>query len=280
MPKSNTSKMNRSYATNIVSNNSCVSVCLYSRSVIYNFVISERNINETLFLNSINVGKTELTLKVGTIVKAGDKYKYEYFRCLTPLRPCSILYSSFKQKIKVIAKPYIHFKKRPSAIAWWHGVSFAAEIGVIGTEQGEIVFINLETGQQDDSSMCVEEIVNTFILLLLTVLHRQQPSVTFRSEFMPLTHPLEFNGDSDKVSELMAADEDSMIFTCGHQYLLSTYKSETVPRMEADLLALRSPLPSTAQLLGSILIQSHKPETLCPPCLTQVLKDATKSVDR
>ncbi|XP_014238652.1 uncharacterized protein LOC106660234 [Trichogramma pretiosum] len=86
--------------------------------------------------------------------------------------------------------------------------------------------------------------------------------------------------DSDKVSELMAADEDSMIFTCGHQYLLSTYKSETVPRMEADLLALRSPLPSTAQLLGSILIQSHKPETLCPPCLTQVLKDATKSVDR
>ena len=67
-----------------------------------------------------------------------------------------------------------------------------------------------------------------------------------------------------------------MIFTCGHQYLLSTYQSEAVPNLEADLLALNSPLPSTAQLLGSILCQSHKPETLCPPCLSQVLKNVPK----
>ncbi|XP_031777146.1 uncharacterized protein LOC100677930 isoform X2 [Nasonia vitripennis] len=84
--------------------------------------------------------------------------------------------------------------------------------------------------------------------------------------------------DPDKVSELLSAEEDSMIFTCGHQFLISTYQSEAVPRMEAELLALQPPLPSTVQLLGSILYQSYKPETLCPLCLSQVLKDAGKDV--
>lgn len=35
---------------------------------------------------------------------------------------------------------------RPTALAWWKGSSFAAQIGIIGTEQGEIIFINLESG--------------------------------------------------------------------------------------------------------------------------------------
>jgi hypothetical protein len=41
---------------------------------------------------------------------------------------------------------------RPSTIAWWRGVSFSGEIGIIGTEQGEIIFVNLETGQQVGST--------------------------------------------------------------------------------------------------------------------------------
>jgi hypothetical protein len=80
------------------------------------------------------------------------------------------------------------------------------------------------------------------------------------------------------VSELFTSDEDSMIFTCGHQFLMSSYQSEAIPRLEAELLTLRSPLPSTAQLLGSVLSQSNKPETLCPLCLSQVLKDTAKDV--
>ncbi|XP_014210897.1 uncharacterized protein LOC106641130 [Copidosoma floridanum] len=85
--------------------------------------------------------------------------------------------------------------------------------------------------------------------------------------------------DADKVSELLNAEEDSMIFTCGHQYSMSAYQSEAVPKMETELLTLQPPLPSTAQLLGTMLNQSHKPETVCPACLSQVLKDAAKSVN-
>ncbi|XP_011499761.1 PREDICTED: uncharacterized protein LOC105363708 [Ceratosolen solmsi marchali] len=84
--------------------------------------------------------------------------------------------------------------------------------------------------------------------------------------------------DPEVVSELFTADEDSMIFTCGHQFLMSAYQSEAIPRMEAELLTLRSPLPSTAQFLGSVLSQTNKPETLCPLCLSQVLKDTAKNV--
>ncbi|XP_058799619.1 uncharacterized protein LOC131669061 isoform X2 [Phymastichus coffea] len=84
--------------------------------------------------------------------------------------------------------------------------------------------------------------------------------------------------DPDKISELFAAEEDSMIFTCGHNFLVSNYRSEAVPRMEADLLSFQSPLPSTAQLLGSILYKSYKPETVCPLCLSRILKDMTKDV--
>lgn len=80
------------------------------------------------------------------------------------------------------------------------------------------------------------------------------------------------------MSQLLTAEEDSMIFTCGHQFLMSAYNSEAIPRMEAELLSHQSPLPSTAQLLSSTLYQSYKPETLCPLCLTQSLKDTTKDI--
>ncbi|XP_011299545.1 uncharacterized protein ca [Fopius arisanus] len=36
---------------------------------------------------------------------------------------------------------------RPTALTWWQGVTQSSHIGVIGTEDGEVVFINLENGQ-------------------------------------------------------------------------------------------------------------------------------------
>ncbi|XP_015431451.1 PREDICTED: uncharacterized protein LOC107187791 [Dufourea novaeangliae] len=37
---------------------------------------------------------------------------------------------------------------KPTAIVWWHDTATPAEIGIIGTEHGEIIFINLGTGHQ------------------------------------------------------------------------------------------------------------------------------------
>ena len=68
-----------------------------------------------------------------------------------------------------------------------------------------------------------------------------------------------------------------MIFTCGHSFLMSTYKSEIIPRMQAEFLSLETPLPGTAEYLSSILQNSCKPETLCPTCLPQVFKNVLKN---
>lgn len=37
-------------------------------------------------------------------------------------------------------------------MVWWEGVSFDGQIGIIGTEQGELIFINLEIGKQVGST--------------------------------------------------------------------------------------------------------------------------------
>ncbi|XP_034951162.1 uncharacterized protein ca [Chelonus insularis] len=41
---------------------------------------------------------------------------------------------------------------RPRALTWWQGVTQCSHIGIIGTEEGEIIFINLENGQWIDST--------------------------------------------------------------------------------------------------------------------------------
>ncbi|XP_015122188.1 uncharacterized protein LOC107044705 [Diachasma alloeum] len=36
---------------------------------------------------------------------------------------------------------------RPTALTWWQGVTQSSHIGVVGTEDGEVIFVNLENGQ-------------------------------------------------------------------------------------------------------------------------------------
>ena len=70
-----------------------------------------------------------------------------------------------------------------------------------------------------------------------------------------------------------------MVFTCGHHYPLSVYKSEVIPNMEAELLMAQPlPLPCTAQLLGNILSRVCKAETLCPMCVPRALKTAVNNL--
>lgn len=40
------------------------------------------------------------------------------------------------------------FLFRPSALVWWEGVVDCGHVGIIGTEHGEIILVDLETGRQ------------------------------------------------------------------------------------------------------------------------------------
>lgn len=80
--------------------------------------------------------------------------------------------------------------------------------------------------------------------------------------------------ESAKINQLLTTEEDCMVFTCGHNYLISTFKTETVSKMETDLLSLTSPLPATANYLGSNFYKSCKTEMICPSCLPQMFKNA------
>ncbi|KAJ8687906.1 hypothetical protein QAD02_023701, partial [Eretmocerus hayati] len=72
---------------------------------------------------------------------------------------------------------------RPSAMVWWQAVSFSGQIGIMGTEQGEIIFINLESGQQSGStsvdgrvtklSICQDTELDTVTLLITNHLRKQ-----------------------------------------------------------------------------------------------------------
>lgn len=75
----------------------------------------------------------------------------------------------------------------------------------------------------------------------------------------------------------LAADEDTMVFTCGHHFPLSTYKTEVISTMETELLTSESlVLPCTAQYLGKMLFQTSKPEILCPLCIPRALETLVK----
>ncbi|XP_034188520.2 RCC1 and BTB domain containing protein claret [Osmia lignaria lignaria] len=83
--------------------------------------------------------------------------------------------------------------------------------------------------------------------------------------------------DPDTVYRFLAAEEDTMVFTCGHHFPLSTYKTEVISTMETELLTSESlVLPCTAQYLGKMLFQTSKPEILCPLCIPRALETLVK----
>ncbi|OAD60135.1 X-linked retinitis pigmentosa GTPase regulator like protein [Eufriesea mexicana] len=83
--------------------------------------------------------------------------------------------------------------------------------------------------------------------------------------------------DPDAVYRFLDTEEDTMIFTCGHHFPLSTYKTEIISTMETELLTSESlVLPCTAQYLGEMLSQTTKPEILCPLCIPRALETLVK----
>ncbi|XP_046477721.1 uncharacterized protein ca [Neodiprion pinetum] len=85
----------------------------------------------------------------------------------------------------------------------------------------------------------------------------------------------------DDVSSFLEADEDMMVFTCGHHFPVSTYHSEIIPRMEAELLTSEiSPLPHTVQFLSDLLRRPGKVDTICPVCIPPALQNVVKTVPK
>ncbi|KAG7209510.1 hypothetical protein KM043_015595 [Ampulex compressa] len=83
--------------------------------------------------------------------------------------------------------------------------------------------------------------------------------------------------DPDAVYRFLATEEETMVFTCGHHFPLTAYKTEVIPAMETELLTSESViLPRTAQYLGNMLSQTLKPEIICPLCIPRALEAIVK----
>ncbi|XP_053987652.1 uncharacterized protein LOC128881032 [Hylaeus volcanicus] len=83
--------------------------------------------------------------------------------------------------------------------------------------------------------------------------------------------------DPDSVYRFLAAEEDTMVFTCGHHFPLSMYETEVIPTMQTELLTSDSlVLPCTAQYLEKMLSETSKPEILCPSCIPRALGSLVK----
>lgn len=77
--------------------------------------------------------------------------------------------------------------------------------------------------------------------------------------------------------QFLGTEEDTMVFTCGHHFPLSAYKTEVLPKMETELLTSNSwVLPCTAQYLEKMLSETSKPEILCPTCIPRALETLVK----
>lgn len=77
----------------------------------------------------------------------------------------------------------------------------------------------------------------------------------------------------------LATEEDKMVFTCGHHFPLSAYKTNVISTMETKLV--RSPslvLPCTSHYLENILSQTFEPEILCPLCIVNALKEIVEKL--
>lgn len=93
---------------------------------------------------------------------------------------------------------------KPTAIVWWQSTLIPAEIGIIGTEYGEIIFINLETGHQTNVTQIKGNIIslhicrdqsNDIVSLLITSQSRRQWRLLLEQRTYSCLHHLE-NGES------------------------------------------------------------------------------------
>ncbi|XP_043788505.1 uncharacterized protein LOC122712731 isoform X1 [Apis laboriosa] len=93
---------------------------------------------------------------------------------------------------------------KPTAIVWWQSILIPAEIGIIGTEYGEIIFINLETGHQTNVTQIKGNIIslhicrdqsNDIVSLLITSQSRRQWRLLLEQRTYSCLHHLE-NGES------------------------------------------------------------------------------------
>ncbi|XP_076673695.1 RCC1 and BTB domain containing protein claret [Andrena cerasifolii] len=83
--------------------------------------------------------------------------------------------------------------------------------------------------------------------------------------------------DPDAVYRFLANEEDAMVFTCGHHFPLTMYRTEVIPTMETELLSSDSlVLPCTAQYLEKMLSKTSKPEIVCPSCVPRALGTLVK----
>ncbi|KAH0535397.1 uncharacterized protein LOC123267719 [Cotesia glomerata] len=85
--------------------------------------------------------------------------------------------------------------------------------------------------------------------------------------------------DPEKVSRFLEAEEETIVFTCGHHFPMSIYQSEVIPSMEAELLMSQPlSLPCTAQTLGNMLSRVCKMEIMCPRCVPRAIQNAVKNL--
>ncbi|XP_076756092.1 RCC1 and BTB domain containing protein claret isoform X2 [Xylocopa sonorina] len=93
---------------------------------------------------------------------------------------------------------------KPTAIVWWQSTVIPAEIGIIGTEYGEIIFINLESGHQTNVTQIKGNIAslhicrdqsNDVVSLLITSQSRRQWRVLLEQHTYSCLQNLE-NGES------------------------------------------------------------------------------------
>ncbi|XP_076231996.1 RCC1 and BTB domain containing protein claret [Calliopsis andreniformis] len=83
--------------------------------------------------------------------------------------------------------------------------------------------------------------------------------------------------DPDAVYQFLTTQEDTMVFTCGHHFPLTQYKTDILPTMETELLTSNSlVLPCTAQYLEKMLSETSKPEIVCPVCIPRALETLVK----
>ncbi|XP_066588332.1 uncharacterized protein ca [Prorops nasuta] len=86
--------------------------------------------------------------------------------------------------------------------------------------------------------------------------------------------------DAVEVNRLLSNEEDTFVFTCGHQFPISTFYKEALPKLEAELLMTRQlVLPSTAQYLEKLFSETNKPDIVCPTCIPNAIKNLLEKPD-
>ncbi|KOX68598.1 X-linked retinitis pigmentosa GTPase regulator like protein [Melipona quadrifasciata] len=146
---------------------------------------------------------------------------------------------------------------KPTAIVWWQSTIIPAEIGIIGTEYGEIIFINLETGHQTNVTQIKGNIAslhicrdqsNDIVSLLITNQSRRQWRLLLEQRTYSCLQHLE-NGESYNALRTNDMYDNTRIFASTRSRL------QGLKQLSVDKLAiLRQKLIETkSQTLGENL---------------------------